>query len=125
MPTLDGVILTNWPAPGTTKEMKTYPPENREPAEFSAEFLANDRIRVMYGKNARKLVPKKVLDQLAEAHSGALVPFSGAGSVDEWLTSENTDHFFCKTHLQSYVCPLFVLLGYAVREGQQLRFKQS
>lgn len=107
-----------WPAPGTIEDLETF-----GKATFSAEYLANDFVRLRYGRQATKLIHKTVLDGIANAHLGAVVKPSGENSIDSFLSDPRKASFFCKTHLQSYVCPLLVRLGYAVFEGNQLRFR--
>jgi hypothetical protein len=111
---------SDWPAPGTIEDLETF-----GKAIFSAEFLANHFVRLRYGRQASKLIHKTVFDGIAIAHRGALVKPSGKDSIDSFLSDPQNASFFCKTHLQSYVCPLLVRLGYAVFEGNQLRFKPA
>jgi len=109
---------SKWPNPGEVEELETL-----QCSTFTAEFLANDVIRIKYGKKQRKLISRDILQRVADAHTGKLVPASGEGSVDQFLSDEASPGFFCKTHLQSYVCPLLVRLGYAQKVGERFRFR--
>jgi hypothetical protein len=110
-------FANSWPNPGAVEELKTL-----HGSVFSVEFLANDTIRIKYGKKQRKLISRDILQRVADAHTGKLIPASGAGSVDEFLSDKASPGFFCRTHLQSYVCPLLVRLGYAQKVGERFRF---
>jgi hypothetical protein len=108
-------IAANWPTAGTLEELPTFGGKSK----FVAEFLANNEIRLLYGGQQafRKLVGKAVLEKVAAHYGGATIPLTGAGSLDEWLTAN-----FCKTHLAPYIGTVLVKLGYAVRDGENVRF---
>lgn len=107
----------DWPEAGEVRELSTV---NGSP--FSVEFLPGAEFRLNYGAGRTTHMRKTVLDSLVAAHRGELVPLTGVNSAHEYLSDEHLNTFFSKTRLSSYVCPLLVELGYAVKEGHQFRF---
>jgi hypothetical protein len=115
----------DWPASGTETEFPTF----GEASTFDAKFLAGGKISLRFGgfnrqgrRNGYRALESGYLDRLAGYFSGRLVaPTSNdkeAESIDGWIVASGIT-----TRLSSYVCTLLVELGYANREGDQLRFR--
>ncbi|MEX3929942.1 hypothetical protein AB4Y36_39105 [Paraburkholderia sp. BR10936] len=104
----------DWPEAGTEMQLSTI---NQIP--FSATFSAADVIHLRYGKRAGIKMNRGVLDRLVAAHRGEMLSLQ---DIRACLEDRSQETFFGTTRVSSYVGPLLVELGYAVWEGERLRF---
>lgn len=122
MPTVADVIAAKWPAPGTETEYPTFGGGRGKNTKFTAEFHGEGDFRLRYGtRGGNSRFKKSNLDELTNQYTGLAIGQTsriGAENVEEWISKNVTS-----TRLSSYVCTLLVELGYAVREGKRLRFK--
>jgi hypothetical protein len=104
------------PGAGTIEKLPTFAGRST----FKAEFHDGGDVMLHYGKNdTEKTVPRKVLIDVANYFRGATIPLTATKgpSLNEWLLTN-----FSPIWLASYVGPVLLRLGYAVRVENKLHF---
>jgi hypothetical protein len=86
---------------------------------FSAELYSNGDIRLRYGAHGTKLVEREVFEKISDQFEGTAIHLTSQSgpSLNAWLLEH-----FSRTRLASYVGAVLIQQGYAVREGDMLRF---
>ncbi|WP_413213333.1 hypothetical protein [Paraburkholderia kururiensis] len=112
---VDAMVRVEPPLEDSLEELVTF----SGTAKFRAHFHSNGDVTLRYGTAGIKRVPAAILVALARHFSGAIIPLTAkaGSSLQGWL-EEN----FSRIRLASYVGQVLVRLGYAVREGNALRF---
>jgi hypothetical protein len=108
------VLEIDWPQAGTEMQLSTI----RKRA-FSATFSEAGVFHLRYGRSAISKMNKDVLDRLVAAHRGEILSLQ---DIKACLEDKSQESFYSTTRVFSYVGPLLVELGYAVWEGERLRF---
>jgi hypothetical protein len=106
---------TRTPIAGTIEELPTFGGRST----FRAEFRESGDVRLYYGRSGKTPVPKQTFDDIANHFQGTTIPLTATEgpSLNEWLLSN-----FSPIWLASYVGPVLVRLGNAVRLGNKLHF---
>lgn len=104
----------DWPEAGTEMQLSTIKKKT-----FSATFSEADVFHLRYGERAGIKMNKGVLDRLVAARRGEILSLQ---DIRACLEDRSQETFFSTTRVSSYVGPLLVELGYAVWEGERLRF---